>query len=448
MAPRYTWLVLCLAGFGSVPGPALAQAGAEVPISYTRDRVFNIPFHPEPGERRLKEVQLYVSTDLGQTWHPYVNAPPDQGAFRFTADRDGWYWFAVRTLDQDGRAHPPTMDRAAPGLKVCVDTLPPAVDLRALASRDGEVGVAWDVRDDNLSPTTLRLEYHAAGAVEWSPVRAEATASGQVYWRPYAGGRLEARLQVRDLAGNEGSRTIALGGEGGVETRPFDSSPPSTAGRGTGNLPAPGDPAVRMVSSRRISLNYEIKEKGPSGVSAVELWYTQDGRSWMKWPENLNPNPPFVFDVHGEGLYGFTLVVRSGVGLGGNPPQVGDPPQIWVEVDETKPVVRLTAVDVGRGSEANRLTIAWEASDKNLARQPITLSYAESADGPWRPIASNLENSRRYVWQMPADVPYKFLVRVEAVDRAGNVGADQTLRPVIVDLAQPKGVILDVGPGK
>ena len=48
----------------------------------------------------------------------------------------------------------------------------------------------------------------------------------------------------------------------------------------------------------------------------------------------------------------------------------------------------------------------------------------------------------------PNNVPFKFFVRVEAVDKAGNVGSADWDKIVIVDLAQPKGVILDVAPGK
>src|SRR5262249_51683483 len=123
-------------------------------------------------------------------------------------------------------------------------------------------------------------------------------------------------------------------------------------------------------------------------------------------------------------------------------------PQVWVEVDLTKPVVRLTSVDVGRGADSGRLTLRWTASDKNLGPQPITLSYAEQASGPWKPIAPNVDNSGSFVWQMPKDVPYQFLVRVEATDRAGNIGFDETTKPVIVDLLQPKGIIINVEPAK
>src|SRR4029077_4699604 len=41
---------------------------------------------------------------------------------------------------------------------------------------------------------------------------------------------------------------------------------------------------VRAVNCKRIVLDYEIKDIGPSGVSMVDLWYTHDGRRWEKCP--------------------------------------------------------------------------------------------------------------------------------------------------------------------
>jgi hypothetical protein len=102
---------------------------------------------------------------------------------------------------------------------------------------------------------------------------------------------------------------------------------------------------------------------------------------------------------------------------------------------------------VGRGSESGWLTISWVATEKNFGRDPISLSYAKDAQGPWIPIASHIANSGSYRWHMPEEVPYKFVVRVEATDEAGNVGA-LVSQQVIVDLAQPKGVILGVQPAE
>lgn len=420
----------------------LAKAGAQeagVETTYTKQPLFKIPFQTDANERRLKQVQLYVSSDQGRSWHPYANARPEDAAFTFTAPRDGLFWFTVRTIDMDNRAFPLTMDNVRPGLKVLVDTQAPTIQLRGQPPRDGLAVVEWEVHDENLELATLALEYRAQGTAEWLPLRVEPSAGGQHAWRPGTSGTLEVRLRARDRAGNDAEQRAAV-----------QAPQESFSGGPTANLAAtsPQGGAVRMVNSKHISLNYEVKEVGPSGVSLVELWSTQDGRTWQKHSEDPTHKPPYVVDVNDQGLYGFTLVVRSGVGLSDKPPQAGDPPQVWVEVDLTKPVVKVTSVDVGKGPDLGKLTIAWTASDKNLSRQPITLSYAEGADGPWMTIVANVDNTGKHVWRMPGGIPYKFFVRVEASDRAGNVGSAQSAKEVIVDLAQPKGVILGVEPGK
>jgi hypothetical protein len=211
-------------------------------------------------------------------------------------------------------------------------------------------------------------------------------------------------------------------------------------------LPKPTTAAVRMMNSKRLCLNYEIKDVGPSGVSTVELWYTQDGRKWEKSDITNQPRPPFMVDLKGDGLYGFTLVARNGVGFGKRPPRAGDQPQIWVEVDTTQPVVKLLEPQIGASGDGQCLSIRWKATDTNLGQRPITLSYAEQAAGPWTTIASSLENTGSFVWQVPAGVPSRFLVRVEASDLVGNVGMAQMPEPILLDLSQPIVSIVAVEP--
>jgi hypothetical protein len=270
---------------------------------------------------------------------------------------------------------------------------------------------------------------------------AEPAATGRYSWNPAAGGTVDVRLRVRDLAKNEGESTLRLtpGGQGARPSSNF--AEPDTAA-------APGRTAIgkRWVNNKRISLNYEVKEAGPSGLQAVELWMTRDGHNWIKHSEDATHTPPLIFEVPEEGVYGFTLLVRSGVGLSERQPRSGDAPQIWVEVDLTPPIVHTAKAEVGRGSDTGVLTITWKATDKNLAREPISLFYCEKPEGTWTPIERNIENSGKYRWQMPPGVPYKFYVRVEATDLAGNAGSYDTPQPAIVDLAQPKGLILSVDP--
>jgi hypothetical protein len=207
------------------------------------------------------------------------------------------------------------------------------------------------------------------------------------------------------------------------------------------------EPMVRLVNTKRITLNFEVKDVGPSGVSAVQLWYTQDGKEWHK-----HDAPPkkssYLVEVDDEGMYGFTLVARNGIGLGNDPPRPGDQPQVWVVVDTTKPAVQLGEATPGTDGKSQTVAIRWTARDRNLGRHPITLSYAEKEQGPWKTICSDLENSGMYLWRVPAGAPGVFLVRVEATDLAGNVGRGQSPRPVVLDSSRPTVSIIAVEPGR
>jgi hypothetical protein len=438
---------LCLFASCLATSPARSQTLAGS-ITYAPQSVFRIPFVTDAGERQLQEVRLWVSEDQGQSWRKYGNGvAPEQRGFTFRAEHDGHYWFTVQTVDFAGRLNPPTVQgpQPQPGalpLKVCVDTRRPDITLRSRPAREGMVAVEWDIREENLDPSSFTLEYRLPGSVEWIPLVAEPSLLGERAWTPGTTGAVAVRLRVRDLAKNEAEASLIVT-PGGQEFRSASSGGDAQAGRS----PGVAVPAKRWVNSKHITLNYEIQEKGPSGVSAVELWFTRDGQKWEKYPkEQTTPPAPFTFEVYEEGVYGFTLVIRNGVGLGEAPPHVGDPPQIWVEVDLTKPIVHFVKTEVGMGSDTGNLTITWAASDKNLSREPISLFFAEDAKGPWTPIEKNLENTGRYVWRKGPGAPHRFLVKVEAADRAGNVGEAVTLKPVLFDLTQPKGRILGVEP--
>lgn len=414
-------------------------------IFYSRYRQFRIPFQANLAQQGIRQLQLFVSTDNGRSWQQSVVTPPDQGHFGFMSGRDGLYWFAVQTQDVQGRLNPISMDGAQPSLKVVVDTQPPFIALQPLAPRGGEVGVAWDIRDENLDlslPDALRLEYRLAGGTVWQTLPRNPAAT-QHFWRPEVNTPLDVRLRARDRAGNWGDATtsVSLGGSGGA----FNQKPPENDSQSLTNNQ---DPERRFVGSKRVSLTYEVTELGPSGISQLELWFTQDGRSWNKYPSKLTEDPQksVSFELAGEGIYGLSLVAKSGVGLGERPPQIGDRPQVWVEVDLSKPVVQLYNVIVGQGMDKGKLTITWAARDKNLQPLPITISYTRAANEPWTPVVPNLPNTGRYVWNMPDGLPYQFHVRVEAIDLAGNIGEATTEQMVKVDLSQPKAKILTVEP--
>jgi hypothetical protein len=93
-----------------------------------------------------------------------------------------------------------------------------------------------------------------------------------------------------------------------------------------------------MVNSRVFELEYKIDSVGPSGVRRVELWGTLDGgRTWTSFGVPKKIKSPLVVGVQHEGLYGFRVAVENGAGVWSGRPRPGDPPDVWVGVDLTRP---------------------------------------------------------------------------------------------------------------
>lgn len=208
----------------------------------------------------------------------------------------------------------------------------------------------------------------------------------------------------------------------------------------------PGSGKTKMVGSPKFGLQYAVDDAGPNGASSVELWVTNDGgRTWSRRGEDPDRVSPFPVDLGGEGTYGLSLVARAASGLGDQPPAPGDPPQFWVEVDSSPPTVQLDPPQVGTGTSAGKVVVTWRATDLHLADRPIMISYRPDVPGAtWQPVTGRIENTGRFVWQVPANYPPKFHLRVDAVDAAGHKGHAETTTtgPVFVDRTRPKSRIL------
>jgi hypothetical protein len=441
--------LICLAASAFAWVGASAQDPAAGVIFYHL-REFNIPFNKKELDPRTTQIRLYISSDQGRTWNHITTAAPEDQHFRVKTPQDGAFWFASQSVDKENKTFPLSLDGLKPGLKLIVDTVPPVVSVQALQPRGGEVGVSWTVRDDNLDlslPDAVRVEYRLVGAMTWIPLTV-APGNNQIYWNPRDNAPVEVRVSARDRAGNVGKEitNVSLAGGGAPPPVPGFNNPPSTD-------MSVKDIERKFVNSKQISLSYDLKDVGPSGVSAIELWYTlYKVRSWNKLTEYPADNPAgqpkkLAFEVQDEGIYGITLVAKSGVGLGDQPPKIGDRPQFWIEVDLTKPIVQIGNVIVGTGLDKGKLTVNWTAQDKNLGPNPISLSYAKERDGAWTPIAEKLGNSGRHVWRMPEELPYQFYLKVEAIDLAGNIGEAITQEKVKVDLSTPKAKILEIEAG-
>jgi hypothetical protein len=444
---RCRWRAACLAGLALaggalLPAPARAQAAAEN-IHWRNYRTFRIPFDKNnPDFARVRQLRLHVSRDMGKTWGYAASANPADGSFPFSAPDDGWYWFAVQLEDIDGRLSPADASQFVASLKVCVDTVRPVVALRPATPREGTVAVEWDIEDKNLDPASLRIEYRPLGSrsdQEWLPLSVQAVAKGEQGWKPPLDIPLEVRLYVRDRAGNE---TVAV-------------TSVSPGGKAAGGPGSSGAGNVLYVKNRNVQLHYKLDNVGDSGVQGIDVWVTRDAQRWERQYQIDAKKAGIVpgqtdqvlsLQLADGGRWGISILPRSGVGLSEPPPQRGDQPHVWIEVDETRPVVQVNNVVVGQqGADLGRVIVYYTVSDKFLRPKPVTISYSDTASGPWTVLEKDLESTGSYVLDTRSvKMPYQFYLKVEAVDEAGNVGSAVTAQPVKIDFKIPRATTIKV----
>jgi hypothetical protein len=189
-----------------------ATPRAPRPLIYHKSRSFRIPFNVEPADRpRLREVQLWVSDDQGFNWKTVSRTTPDRPSFTFRAPRDTEYWFAVRTLDTQGRLYPGEDEQVEPSMKVVVDTEEPFVSLEPESRRGSVATVRWEVRDAHLDLASLVIKYQAEGARDWRlvPLR-QRRLIGNATWDAGTAEPLTVRAEVADKAGNKAFAEITL----------------------------------------------------------------------------------------------------------------------------------------------------------------------------------------------------------------------------------------------
>jgi hypothetical protein len=204
---------------------------------------FQIPFEIDPADKPfLKVIELYVSSDLGKSWQLSTGAKPNSKSFKFRAKSDGEYWFAVRTLDVEGRYNPADDKPIVPDWRVVVDSQKPGLGVRSIARRGTTATIAWDARDENLDMGTFVLEYSIPGTGEWKPVPiARPVPNGESTWDCGTSESIRVRATVADRAGNVQIAETQLAD--GVAQHPnLDSSRPS-------DMESQGPPPIARMAS-------------------------------------------------------------------------------------------------------------------------------------------------------------------------------------------------------
>lgn len=195
------------------------------------------------------------------------------------------------------------------------------------------------------------------------------------------------------------------------------------------------------VNQRDLRLNFDITKRGSSGIKCVELWARRSADQEYECVDRMEGDkPPFATRLGSEGNYDLRLVFVSGSGVKSLTPTRSDLPDVYVCLDTTPPAVELLSPSA---DEAGVVKLRWKASDANLDEQPICLQYSVDGD-TWSPVREDdkwLPNTGEYAWKVPAGLPHEMHLRVQARDKAGNVGEARSPSKFSVDLVVPEGRI-------
>ena len=311
-----------------------------------------------------------------------------------------------------------------------------------MIGKSGVVSVRGSISDlaGNVANARTQADVDAAN---YPPLKQRQIPQGKIATKP--GDEDVGRATI-----NSSVSTIAIPdpvvGEEGVKDSPHKLVSQRRQTTEAPPLPHRSHSRQRFVTSRQFHVGYKLDDVGPSGVSAVELFITEDnGRKWYKYGDDPDQKSPFDVEVPRDGEYGFAIRVRSGAGLSNDPPVPGDPPSIVIAVDQTAPEVELLPIQQGKGANFNRLTIRWKVKEDHPSDKPISLYYASSRTGPWEPISGWKEDRNgEYEWIVGQGMPFQFYVRIMVRDAAGNIGKAETSQPISVDLSRPSAQIMDV----
>lgn len=500
-------ILLSLATWFVVINTTTAESPTAPRKVYTNKSLFSVPLKiEEPDRARIAQVKCYVKPP-GGVWSVHDSGTAQTARFTYQATEDGEYLFSFATIDSTGRESPGNIDREAPRLVVIVDTRPPEFIVASVTVASGQSYVQCTMRDANPDMSTITAEAELADGSFQSLLPVEGNVPG--FFRASATGiPNKVRVGGKDKAGNTAVSVLPVlhtnmaskpaASPAQVAALPIPEKPapttvvptlpklesisaPTAKSNGTGlvlpgsnakpvaelvtdTMPKPVLPRVvekttpietppitaptseRIVNSHRCQLGYAIDGIDPATIEKIEAYASKDnGKTWQKVGDDPDKVSPIELQLPGDGRYGVILVI-SAANRPGPVPTAGEQPDWIIEADTTAPEVTLESATPGVGDDAGMLILKWRVQDKNLKPDSVDFAWANAPEGPWQTIAKGLRAEGLYRWPVPKEAGSKAYLKIEAQDKAGNVGRAATGQAVSVEVNRPRAKVLGLNP--
>ncbi len=127
-------------------------------------------------------------------------------------------------------------------------------------------------------------------------------------------------------------------------------------------------------------------------------------------------------DVERDGVYEYTSRPVVG-GEVANPPLPADAAQAVVVVDTLSPNAELLLpAEDAEVAPGERVELSWRIADENLGATPGVLTYSTDGGRSWNLVERSLPPEGATRWTAPENLSAPAVVRLAAIDLAGNVG--------------------------
>ncbi len=175
--------------------------------------------------------------------------------------------------------------------------------------------------------------------------------------------------------------------------------------------------------------------------NTISLYYNEEDGDWQLIAENESNDGLYEWTAPASNSANVKVKIEATDALG----NIGA--DVSVEgfiIDSQSPVVQLTTPNGGEVMLGGGVfLITWQPATDNLGMPDAPIHLAYSTDGTnWSPIAEGELNDGEFGWNVPTLDSDNVSVRAEAVDRAGNVGADISDNVFEIDSSKPELPVL------
>ena len=376
----------------------------------------------------MNPISLSYSTNGGTSWTSIASNLANSGSYSWTAPSLNSQTVLVKMTAVDAAGNTASAQSSS---NLTIDSTPPTVSLTSLTGGQIIAGgstqaITWSASDNySLAANPISLSYSTDGGTSWTSIVSNLANSGSYSWTvPSVNSQtVLVKMTAVDAAGNTASAQSS-------SNLTIDSTPPTvslTSLTGGQSIAGGSTQAITWTASD----NYALAAN-PIGLS----YSTDGGTSWTSIVSNLANSGSYSWTVPSVNSQ-TVLVKMSAVDAAGNTASAQSSSNLTI--DSTSPTVSLTSLTGGQiiaGGSTQAIT--WSASDNySLAANPISLSYSTDGGTSWTSIASNLANSGSYSWTVPSVNSQTVLVKMTAVDAAGNTASAQSSSNLTIDSTPP-----------